>query len=277
MVIQGKLSVSKQCELLSINRSSLYYKQTLPSSYELELMRLIDQIYLKYPFYGSRQMCCHLRQLGHFVNRKRVQRLMRLMAICAIYPKLNTSKNAPGHKIYPYLLRGLNIDRIHQVWSADITYIPIQRGFMYLVAIMDWYSRRILTWRLSNTLDTAFCVDALQEALTLYDSPDIFNTDQGAQFTSQIFTTCLSHAGIKISMDGKGCWVDNVMIEPFWKSLKYECVYLSDLASAGEAKQVIESWIYFYNNERPHSTFGGQTLLQVYNQGLTDISMKQAA
>lgn len=271
------LSIHQQCKILVINRSSYYYKSKGESAFNLELMKLIDQLYLRYPFYGSRQMRYHLRQYGHFVSRKRLQRLMRKMGIVAIYQKPNTSKKNIEHKIYPYLLRDLTIHKVNQVWCADISYIPMRSGFVYLVAIMDWYSRKVLSWRLSNTLDTLFCIEALQEALEIYGCPEIFNTDQGAQFTSQSFTEELNKFNIKISMDGKGCWMDNVFIERLWRSLKYECIYLSEFESVKEAKQAIENWFNFYNNNRPHSTFNGQTPEDVYNAGDEVIRIQKLA
>lgn len=263
----ASLSIHKQCKILCINRSSYYYESIPESALNLELMGIIDGLYLKYPFYGSRKMYYHVRRLGHIISRKRVQRLMRQMGIMAIYQKPNLSQPNIGHKIYPYLLRHLNIDHSNQVWCSDITYIPTKYGFMYLVAIADWYSRKVLSWRLSNTLDTQFCVEALQEALDTYGYPEIFNTDQGSQFTSQNFTDVLKAADIKISMDGKGRWIDNVFIERIWRSLKYECIYLCEFETAIQAKQDIENYFDFYNTIRPHKTFDGQTPDYIYNQG----------
>ena len=217
-----RLSIVKQCKLLSINRSIYYYQPKGESPLNLELMRLIDEQYLETPWYGARQMTRHLRRMGYGVSRTRIGRLMKLMGLSAIYQKPNTSKPHPQHKIYPYLLRGLKIDRPNQVWCADISYIPMRRGFLYLVAIMDWASRKVLSWRLSNTMETDFCVAALEEALARYGKPEIFNTDQGSQFTSDVFTHALKNAEVRISMDGKGRWVDNVMIERLWRTLKYE-------------------------------------------------------
>ena len=223
---ESSVSLVKQCQLLGISRSSLYYQPVAVSDEDLELLRLIDEIHLQRPFIGSRRMVDELGDLGYCVNRKRVQRLMRLVGIEATYPKPRTSLPAKEHKVYPYLLRNLEVTRINQVWVADITYIPMARGFCYLVAIMDLFSRKILSWRLSNTLGVRFCLTALEEALSTYGSPDIFNTDQGAQFTTEAFTSRLEQHNIQISMDGKGRWMDNVFIERFWKSLKYEEVYL---------------------------------------------------
>lgn len=261
----ANLSLSKQCELLSISRSSWYYTPKGENPLNLKLMRLIDEQYLKTPFYGSRQMARYLRREGYCVGRHRVRRLMRLMGIEAIYQTPRTSIPHPNHKIYPYLLRDLEITHPNQVWCTDITYIPMGRGFLYLVAIMDWYSRKVLSWRLSNTLDTHFCLEALEEAIGKYGAPDIFNTDQGSQFTSFDFTGLLKEHQIKISMDGKGRWMDNVFIERLWRSLKYECVYLKAFTDGLHARQEIGEWIRFYNDQRPHSTFNGKTPAEVYN------------
>ena len=217
----SRLSIVRQCELVSIARSSHYYVGKAESALNLKLMRLIDEQFLTTPWYGSRQMARHLRRQGYGVGRKRIRRLMRQMGLTAIYRKPRTSQPHPGHRIYPYLLRKVRIDRSNQVWCADITYIPMQRGFQYLVAIMDWATRTVLSWRLSNTLDSDFCTEALEDALAQYGRPEIFNTDQGCQFTSQDFTQVLEHAGVRISMDGKGRWMDNIFIERLWRSLKY--------------------------------------------------------
>ena len=217
-------------------------------------MRLLDAQFLSTPWYGSRQMARHLRRQGFGVGRKRIRRLMRQMGLTAIYRKPRTSKPDPAHRIYPYLLRNVRIDRPNQVWCADITYIPMQRGFQYLVAIMDWATRTVLSWRLSNTLDSDFCTEALAEALAQYGRPKIFNTDQGCQFTSQDFTQVLEQAPVRISMDGKGRWMDNVFIERLWRSLKYECVYLHDFQDGAQARQTIGTWLRYYNEERPHSS-----------------------
>ena len=219
-----ELSLSRQCGLLSISRSSYYYAPKGESPENLALMRLLDGLFLKYPFYGSRQMVRHLRREGHRVGRHRVRRLMRLMGLETIYQAPRTSAPHPAHRIYPYLLGGMAIEAPNRVWCADITYIPVQRGFLYLVAIMDWATRHVLSWRLSNTMDASFCVEALNEALTKYGKPEIFNTDQGSQFTSLDFTGALKDAGIRISMDGRGRCMDNIFIERLWRSLKYEAV-----------------------------------------------------
>ena len=258
------LPVTRQCQLLNLNRSSVYYQPTGVSDEDLQLMRRIDEMHLKRPFYGSRRIRDWLQDEGFAVNRKRVQRLMRQMGITALYQKTNTSRPGKGHKIYPYLLRGLEIDRANQVWAADICYVPMARGFVYLVAIMDWYSRKVLAWRVSNTMDADFCVEALEEALRHHGAPEIFNTDQGAQFTSEAFTDALKAAGIRISMDGKGRWVDNVFVERLWRSLKYEEVYLKAYETVAEARQGMANYFRFYNRERRHQGLNRQTPDQVY-------------
>jgi len=258
-----KLSLIRQCALLGISRSSVYYRVRGADEYDLELMALIDRQYLQTPFYGSRRMTAWLKMQGYRVNRKRVRRLMRVMRITAIYPHPNTSKPSRGHKVYPYLLRGLTINRVNQAWAADITYIPMVRGFMYLVAIMDWYSRYVLAWRLSNTLDVDFCVDALEEALSK-GTPEIFNTDQGSQFTSDAFTGMLLQRDIQISMDGKGRYKDNIFVERLWRSLKYEEVYLKGYQRVPEARAGIGAYLRFYNEERPHQALGYRTPREVF-------------
>jgi len=258
------ISVRSQCNLLSLNRSNIYYKPKGENELNLKLMRLIDEQYIKTPFYGSRQMARFLRREGYCVSRKRVRRLMRKMGICAIYQSPKTSNPDKQHKIYPYLLRDMKIDKVNQVWCTDITYIPIKRGFMYLIAVMDWHSRKVLSYRLSNTMDVDFCIKVLEDAIEKHGTPEIFNTDQGSQFTSLDFTNTLKSNNIKISMDGKGRWMDNVFIERLWRSLKYEALYLHNPETANEAKSIIKQWINFYNTERPHSTFDGQTPDEVY-------------
>jgi putative transposase len=263
------LSMISKCNLLSIKRSTLYYKpvRTELSELELELKRKIDKIHLKYPFMGSRRIVDQLDTAGHHdVGRKRVQRLMRQMSIAAIYPRPNTSRPGKAHRIYPYLLRNLTIDHPNQVWAADITYIPMRKGFVYLVVIMDWYSRRILSWRLSNSLESTFCVEALQEAIARYGAPEIFNTDQGSQFTGDDFISELKTADIRISMDGRGRWVDNVFVERLWRSLKYEEVYLKAYETVPEARDGIGGWIKFYNYERRHQSLNRRTPDQVFNE-----------
>jgi len=255
----AELSIVRQCELVSIGRSAYYYQPTGETELNLRLMRMIDEQHLLTPFYGARQMARHLRREGYIVSRKRIRRLMAKMGISAVYQKPRTTIPLKDHVVYPYLLRDLTIDRPNQVWCTDITYIPMRRGFMYLVAVMDWASRKVLSWRLSNTMGAEFCIEALEEALEKYGKPDIFNTDQGSQFTSPGFTGVLRDAGVKISMDGKGRWMDNVFIERLWRSLKYECVYLNAFESGTEARKGLGNWIAFYNGVRPHSTFEGMT------------------
>ncbi len=258
------LGLSRQCEILAISRSSFYYTSKGESPTNLALMRRIDELFLKYPFYGSRQMARQLRRDGLCVGRHRVRRLMRLMGLSAIYQKPRTSDPHPEHRIYPYLLKRLAITRPNQVWCADITYIPVQRGFLYLVAIMDWATRHVLAWRLSNTMDVRFCIEALNEALSKHGKPDIFNTDQGSQFTSFEFTGVLKDAEITISMDGRGRYMDNIFIERLWRSLKYEAVYLHELTDGFKAERVIGEWIEFYNTVRPHSVLAGRTPAEAY-------------
>jgi len=249
--------------LLGISRSGLYYQPKGISEEDLTLMKLIDRQYMATPFYGARKITACLKSQGQRVNRKRIRRLMRVIGLKAVYRRPRTSKPAPGHKIYPYLLGGLRITRPNQVWAADITYIPMARGFLYLVAIIDWYSRYVLSWRLSNTLDTAFCVEALEEALKK-GRPDIFNTDQGAQFTSEAFTGLLQQHGVRISMDGKGSYNDNLFIERLWRSVKYEEVYLKAYQDGREARIGLDNYFRFYNSERPHQTHGYRTPAEVF-------------
>jgi putative transposase len=257
------LSVVRQCRLLDISRSSLYYQPAGISEEDLTLMKLIDHQYLATPFYGARKIAAWLKSQGQRVNRKRVRRLMQLMGLKAIYRRPRTSKPAPGHKIYPYLLSGMKITRPNQVWAADITYIPMARGFLYLVAIIDWYSRCVLSWRLSNTLDADFCVEALEEAL-IKGRPEIFNTDQGTQFTSEAFTGLLQQHGVKISMDGKGSYNDNLFIERLWRTVKYEEVYLKAYQDGRDARIGIGDYFRFYNTERPHQALGYRTPAEVF-------------
>jgi putative transposase len=261
------VSIRRQCTLLSLARSGVYRMPRPANDEDVALMRAIDELFTAFPFLGSRRMAIMLREEGWSVNRKRVQRLMRKMGIEALGPKPRTTKPAPGHKIFPYLLRNMTIDRSNQVWAADITYIPIGRGFLYLVAIMDWASRAVLAWRLSNTMDVSFCVSALEEALARFGTPEIFNTDQGSQFTSAAFTGTLAKAGIKISMDGRGRWMDNVFIERLWRSLKYEDIYLKGYADGREARAGIASWIGFYNSRRPHQALGNRAPMAVWRAG----------
>ena len=261
-----RLSVVRQCALLQISRSGHYYRPRGESGDALALMRLIDEVFLESPYYGARQMMRHLHRLGHRIGRHRVARLMRTMGLRAIYQKPNTSAPHPEHRIYPYLLRDLAVVRPNQVWCSDITYIPMRRGFLYLVAIMDWHSRRVLSWRLSNTMDVGFCIEALEEALARYGKPEIFNTDQGSQFTSVAFTQVLKDACVQISMDGKGRWIDNVFIERLWRSMKYECVYLHAFETGSALHAGLLGWISHYNKRRPHSALAGRTPDEAYHQ-----------
>jgi len=259
-----KLSVRRQCELLRVSRSGLYYEPKPTSSEELKLMRHIDELHLKWPFYGSRKLTQALKTGDREINRKRVQRLMRTLEICAIAPKPDTSKPAPEHPQFPYLLRGLRISRVNQAWAADITYIPMAEGFAYLVAVMDWYSRRVLSWRLSTTLEPDFCVEAAREALERFGTPDIFNTDQGSQFTAEAFTKPLLDRGVRVSMDGRGRYIDNIFVERLWRSLKYEEVYLHAYDSVPEARRAIAEYLRFYNDDRFHEALGYQTPTAFY-------------
>lgn len=258
------LSIARQCQLVSISRSGFYYQPSGETELNLTLMRLIDEQHLVTPFYGARQMARHLRREGYVVGRKRIRRLMQKMGLCVVYQKPRTTIPAADHEIHPYLLRNLVIDQPNQVWCTDITYIPMRRGFMYLVAVMDWASRKVLSWRLSNTMDVEFCIEALEEAIEKYGKPEIFNTDQGSQFTSLRFTRILKEANIKISMDGKGRWMDNVFIERLWRSLKYECVYLRAFEAGSQARDGIGEWIEFYCARRPHTAHAGLTPDEAY-------------
>jgi len=265
------LSVRRQCTLLNLARSGVYRPKPVIDADDLAVMRRIDELHLELPFYGSRRMTFELNKESRGVNRKRVQRLMRVMGIEALVPRPGTSKPAPGHKIYPYLLRGLAIAEPNHVWAADITYIPMARGFLYLVAIIDWASRAVLAWRLSNTIDSRFCVEALEEALKLHGKPLIFNTDQGAQFTSAAFTDKLEKAEVVISMDGRGRFMDNIFIERLWRSIKYEEVHLKAYADGREARAGIGSWMTFYNFRRPHQAMNNQTPMAVWRDGMAKI------
>jgi putative transposase len=258
------LSIKRQCALVSLSRSSYYEPVRGEAAENLELMRVIDEQFLETPWYGSRQMTRHLRRQGPVVNRKRVRRLMAKMGLQAVYQRPKTTVPHPEHKIWPYLLRDLTIDRPNHVWCSDITYIPMQRGFLYLVAVMDWASRRVLAWRLSNTMDVEFCIEAVEDAMARHGRSEIFNTDQGSQFTSPRFTGLLTEAGIRVSMDGRGRWMDNVFIERLWRSMKYECVYLHAFEMGSEARAEIGRWIDYYNSDRPHSAFGGRTPVEVH-------------
>jgi putative transposase len=259
------LSIRRQCELLGLPRSSLYYEPAGESAENLQLMRLIDRQYTSYPFYGSRRMTVWLVQQGEEVNRKRVQRLMRTMGLEAIYPKPRTSTPGKGHKVYPYLLRGVKVERPDQVWSTDITYVPMASGFMYLAAVIDWYSRYVLSWRLSNTLDGSFCLEMLEEALSL-GKPEVFNTDQGVQFTAEAFTSRLERAGVAVSMDGRGRALDNVFVERLWRSVKYEDIYIKDYDSVPELHDGLARYFGFYNHERPHQSLADRPPAVVYRE-----------
>jgi putative transposase len=257
------LSLRRQCELLGLGRSTYYYEPVPESAANLTLMRQIDRQYLKRPYYGSRRMTVWLQEHGQEVNRKRVQRLMRLMGLEAIYAKPRTSVPGAGHKVYPYLLRGVPITRPNQVWATDITYVGLRHGFLYLAAIIDWYSRYVLAWRLSNSLDSTFCLEALDEALT-HSRPEIFNTDQGVQFTSTAFTQRLEAVGVAISMDGKGRALDNVFTERLWRTVKYEEIYLKDYTDGADCHAGLEAYFPFYNHERFHQALNYQTPAAVY-------------
>jgi putative transposase len=259
-----QLSIVRQCALVSISRSGFYRRPVGESLLNLELMRLIDAQFLETPWYGSRQMARHLQRQGHAVGRKRIRRLMAKMGLAPIYQRPKTSVPHPEHPVFPYLLRNLVIGRPGQVWCADLTYIPMRRGFFYLVAIMDWASRKVLAWQISNTMDVEFCLEALEEALACHGRPEIFNTDQGSQFTSPRFTGVLQKAGVRVSMDGRGRWMDNIFIERLWRSLKYECVYLHAFETGSELRMGLSRWIGYYNARRPHSSLAGRTPDEAY-------------
>ena len=271
--MKADLSVSQQCELLDLPRSTYYYEPAQETSENLELMRRIDEVYLEAPFFGSRRIALELSTPREPVNRKRVQRLMRTMGIEAIYPRKKTTIPHVGHRVYPYLLRGLKIDRANQVWCSDITYIPMRSGFMYLVAIMDWYSRYVLSWRTSNTLDCEFCVEALDEALR-QSKPDIFNTDQGSQFTSVAFTSVLQANQIAISMDGRGRAMDNIFIERLWRSVKYEDIYLKDYATVADLIEGLERYFAFYDHRRKHQSLEYRTPFEVWQARLASAALR---
>ena len=265
-----RLPVSRQCRVLGLPRSTLYYQPVPASAEEFALMRRIDELHLEIPSAGSRTLRTFLRRDGHRLGRQRVRRLMRKMGLEALYRKPNLSRRHAAHPIYPYLLRHLRIDRPNQVWATDITYIPMRRGFVYLVAIIDWYSRRVLAWRLSNTLSTDFCVEALEEAITRYGAPEIFNTDQGSQFTCAEFTDVLKAHAIRISMDGKGCWRDNVFVERLWRTVKYEEVYLKAYDTVSAAKANLAKFFDYYNRRRPHQSLEDETPDAIYFAGLPE-------
>jgi putative transposase len=260
------LSVVRQCQLLGISRASLYYQPKTPDEEELTLLKLIDAQYLETPFYGSRKMREYLTQLGFCINRKRVRRLMQKLGIEALYPKPRLSQAHPEHQVYPYLLRNVAIERVNQVWSTDITYLPVLKGHFYLVAIMDWFSRKVMAWRISNTLDVQFCLEALQEALTQYGTPEIFNSDQGSQFTSNSFTGALKTKAVQISMDGRGRCHDNIFIERLWRSLKYELIYIKAFEDGKHLSKEVEQWFKWYNQKRFHQALGYKTPNQVYSE-----------
>lgn len=261
------MSVRRQCQLLGLTRSNVYYHPAQAADDDLRLMQLIDERYTARPFYGSRRMAVWLKEQGEAVNRKRVQRLMRLMGLEAIYPKPRLSAPAAGHRIYPYLLRGLTVERPRQVWSADITYLPLPGGFMYLVATLDWYSRLVVAWRLSNSLDGAFCQEMLEAALAS-GTPEVFNTDQGVQFTSAVWTGRLESAGVAVSMDGRGRCLDNVFVERLWRTVKYEDVYLRGYEAVPELERGLTAYFQFYNEERPHQGLGYRTPAEVHASGI---------
>jgi putative transposase len=267
LTIENDLSIRRQCAMLGVSRSGVYRKPRPANDNDPEAMRRIDVLFTARPFFGARRIARTLTEEGFPIERKRVRRLMRLMGIEALGPKPRTSNPAPGHKIYPYLLRNMTIERPNQVWAADITYIPIGRGFLYLVAVIDWASRAVLSWRLSNTIDASFCLAALEEALARYGKPEIFNTDQGSQFTSADFTGALLQAGVRISMDGRGRWMDNVFIERIWRSLKYEDIYLKGYADGNEAKAGIGEYFAFYNERRFHQAHGYRAPMAVWRGG----------
>lgn len=260
------LPVVKQCELLQVARSTVYYRPRPARGSDVNLMARIDKIHLDLPFLGSRRIVDELAGQGIIVNRKHVQRLMRVMGLVALYPKRRTSTPAPGHKTYPYLLADMTIDGPNQVWATDVTFLPMENGWLYLVAIMDWYSRKVLAWRVSNTIDTVFCVEALEEALETHGTPEVFNTDQGATFTAVAFTSVLIAHGVKISMDGRGRWRDNVFVERLWRSVKYEEVYLHAYANGAQARAGLGRYFEFYNTQRRHQGLAGLTPDEAYHQ-----------
>jgi putative transposase len=259
----AQLSVRRQCVLLGLNRASFYYQAAMETADNLRLMRQLDQEYTRHPFYGSRKLTQWLQQQGEAVNRKRVQRLLQLMGLAAIYPKPRTSQGGKGHRVFPYLLRGVTVTRPDQVWGTDITYVPLAKGFMYLAAIIDWYSRYVIAWRLSNTLEGSFCQEMLEEALGL-GRPEIFNTDQGVQFTAEAFTSRLGAAGVAVSMDGRGRCLDNVFVERLWRTVKYEDIYLYGYEGVPELRRGLQRYFRFYNEERFHQSLDYRTPAAVY-------------
>ena len=265
-----ELSISQQCKLVRLSRSAFYYTPVGIDADTLALMKEIDRVFTKYPFFGSRQIAAYLRRDGTVVGRHRVRRLMAKMGLEAIYKRPRTSQPHPQHPVYPYLLRKMQIDRPNQVWCADITFVPVRNGFLYLVAIMDWATRKVLSWRLSNTMHADFCVDALNEAIAKHGPPEIMNTDQGSQFTGAAWITTLTEAGVRISMDGRGRYLDNIFIERLWRSLKQEAIYLEEISDGFQARRVIKNWMAFYNAERPHSALDRQTPDDAYWAGLKE-------
>lgn len=267
---QGEITVARQCQLIGVNRTAVYRKRypVVPPELELLHCELIDQEYTRRPFYGSRKMVVYLKMVGHVVNRKRVQRLMRLMGLVAMAPRPNTSKRQVAHKVYPYLLRGVPIVRPNQVWSTDITYIRLAHGFAYLVAVIDWYSRKVLSWRISNSMEVSFCVDCLEQAIKTHGVPEIFNSDQGSQFTSEAFTEVLKKANVTISMDGRGRAFDNIFVERLWRNVKYEDIYLNGYRTMGELTIGLTNYMGFYNEERTHQALNYKTPSQVYETGV---------
>ncbi len=269
-----KLSVSQQCKLVSLSRSAFYYTRVGIDATTLGMMKEIDRVFTKYPFFGSRQIAAYLRREGIFIGRHRVRRLMAKMGLEAIYKRPRTSQPHPQHPVYPYLLRKMQIDRPNQDWYADITYVPVKNGFLYLLAIMDWASRKVLSWRLSNTMHADFCVDALNEAIAKYGPPAIMNTDQGSQFTGSAWITTLAEAGVRISMDGRGRYLDNIFIARLWRSLKQEAIYLEEITDGFQARKVVKNWMEFYNTERPHSALDRRALGEEY---WTSLEQQKAA
>ena len=261
------LSIVRQCKILELSRSAFYYTPVGIDEETLVIMAAIDQAFTKYPFFGSRQLQAYMGRDGIVVGRHRVRRLMRLMGLEAVYKRPRTSQPHPAHRVYPYLLKGMIIDHPNQVWCADITYIPVRRGFLYLVAIMDWATRKVLAWRLSNTMHASFCNEALAEAIAKYGTPEIMNTDQGSQFTGADWITTLTEAGVRVSMDGRGRYLDNIFIERLWRSLKQEAIYLTELQDGFQTQRVIQGWIGFYNTERPHSALEHRTQVEAYWAG----------
>lgn len=275
MVISNhaQLSIQRQCQLLGVSRSGYYYQPQEISDEELILLRLLDEQYLKTPFYGSRKLTVYLRSLGYEINRKRVIRLMRQLGLQTVYPRKRTTISNPAHQIYPYLLRGLAVETANQVWCTDITYLPVRKGHFYLVAIMDWYSRKVLSWKISNTMEVDFCLDALSEALSTYGKPNIFNSDQGSQFTSIDFTQCLKQVNVKISMDGRGRCHDNIFIERLWRSLKYELIYLLNFDDGKHLRFEVNKWFKWYNEQRFHQALDYQTPDTVYWKSLKSLEL----